>query len=258
MRLSDVLSKPISEDFVQVEGFLNKETLKAGRQKKIDIGIVSLTYFCKKCDMDITFNSCEQLYCIGVDSRKISIDCVLKCPRCGELMPLWFLIESEKNLNDFYPKVRILKRTEKFTDNVAISRGKYGDVSILLENADRANRNELGAGAIVYLRKIFEKITDQVALTSNISTLYPSGKKKNFRDLLEEVDNQCHIIPQEFAANGYQLFRELSSIVHNGNDDNDILALKKYDSLRRLVVGILDNIINNNELTAATVALGWV
>ena len=81
MRLTDILSKPLTSKFEQVEGFLNNTKLKCGRQKKIKAGKIALNYFCRNCDIDITFVSDEELFCIGINERLVSIDCVLTCPR---------------------------------------------------------------------------------------------------------------------------------------------------------------------------------
>lgn len=45
MRLTDILSKPLTSKFEQVEGFLNNTKLKCGRQKKIKAGKIALNYF---------------------------------------------------------------------------------------------------------------------------------------------------------------------------------------------------------------------
>ena len=50
MRLSDVLSKPPVSRFEQVDNFLGKTKLNCGKQRKVNVGIVGLTYFCKHCD----------------------------------------------------------------------------------------------------------------------------------------------------------------------------------------------------------------
>ena len=56
----------------------------------------------------------------------------------------------------------------------------------------RASREGFGAGAIIYLRKVFEQVTSEVAKASDISTTYVNSKTKNdeklFKDLLTEVD----------------------------------------------------------------------
>ncbi len=252
MRLSDVLSKPLTSRFEQVEGFLISKKLSCGQQKKIDVGKVALTYFCKKCDADRTFCSGNDLFCIGINDRLVSIDCALRCPRCGELVPIWFLVESKNDTCSLALDVRILKRTEKLTEQVLLSQGQYGDFSELLEKAERAYRDELGAGSIVYLRKILERITEQTADAAGIDS---KTKRKPFRTLLKEVDEQCSIIPKEFSENGYKLFSELSGVVHGDYDEQ--LGLKKYDALHRLVVGVLDNVKNNREMMEAIGTLGW-
>ena len=178
MRLSDCLSKPISAKFEQSEGFLDNKKLACGKQKKIAVGVITLSYFCKCCDSEITFSSGEELFCIGINDHLISIDCVLRCPRCGATVPVWFLVESENEIYSAYPNVRILKRTEKLSENVFLSRAKYGDYSVLLYQAEQAYRNGLGAGAIIYLRKIFERITEQIAEAEGIETKKKNGQTK--------------------------------------------------------------------------------
>jgi hypothetical protein len=256
MRLSDMLSKPLTGRFEQVEGFLDNVKLKSGKQKRIKVGIVALNYFCKNCDSDLTFCSGDELFCIGIHDRLVSIDCALKCPRCGTTLPVWFLVESESEPNALAPKVRVLKRSEKLSEKVQLGRGQYGDYSELLEKAECAYRDELGAGAIVYLRKVFEGITVQTANALGVDyEKHEGGNPKNFFILLQKVDEESHIIPREFASDGYRLFRELSNVVHSTYDEQ--LGLQKYDALHRLVIGVLENVKNNQEMMAAIGSLGW-
>lgn len=257
MQLSDILSKPLSLKFEKIDGFLGTVRLKCGKQKRIAVGRVALPYFCKHCDADLTFCSGDELFCIGINDRLVSIDCALICPRCGELIPVWFLVESEESICTLAPKVRVLKRTEKFNGQVLLSHGQYGDYSELLEKAQRAYRDDLGAGAIVYLRKILERITVQTAEAANppIETKKASGKPKPFKEVLEKVDERCSIIPTEFSENGYRLFGELSDVVHSDYEEQS--ALQKYDALHRLVVGVLDNVKKHKELMQAIGMLGW-
>ncbi|WP_370862890.1 hypothetical protein [Phascolarctobacterium faecium] len=224
--------------------------------EKIKAGKIALNYFCRNCDIDITFVSDEELFCIGINERLVSIDCVLTCPRCGEVIPVWFLVESKSDIYSQAPDIRVLKRTERLTENVLLGRGKYDDFSELLEKADRAYRDELGAGAIVYLRKVLERITFQTAEAIDIETKNKNGKHRPFKEILVKVDKECSIIPKEFSENGYKLFSELSEIVHSNGDD-ELLGLKRYDALQRLVIGVLDNVKNNNEMMAAIGNLGW-
>ncbi len=255
MRLSDVLSKPPILDFKQVEGFLGAKTLTAGKQQKIKVGKIALNYYCKNCEDVRTFCSGEEIYCIGVNEHLVSIDCVLSC-HCGALVQVWFLVDCDSDINGRAPEIRILKRSEKLSTDVLLDKAQYGEFSELLEKAQNAHRERLGAGAIVYLRKIFEKITVQTAdATGIVYKKYEGGNPKNFSNLLKEVDKQCSIIPREFSENGYRLFRELSDIVHG--EYNEELALVKFESLHRLIIGILDNVKINNELMSAIGTLGW-
>lgn len=255
MRLSEVLSRPISTDFTQVEGFLRNQRLGTGKNRKILIGKVALNYYCKRCLDDRTFFSDDKLYCIGVNNHLVSIDVVMHCPICEATVQAWFLVESEDDIFMQAPYVRIIKRSEKLSDMVSIARDKYNDFSELLEKAQRAYRDGLGAGSVVYLRKILERATEQAAIAAEIDTKTANGRRKTYKALLEEVDGQCFIIPREFSANGYRLFSELSTIIHGGCEE--LQGLQEFEALYRLVVGVLDNIINNQQLISAIGALGW-
>ncbi len=254
MRLADVLSKSPTQDFDQVEGFIGLKNLTTGNQRKITAGKVALNYFCENCKEIRTFLSREELYCIGVNKSKISIDCVLNCPCCDSSVQIWFLVGCDSDIAGQAPNIRIIKRNEKLSDKVRRSEGRYGLFSEFLEKAQRAHHEGLGAGAMVYLRKIFEQITTQTAIAEKIDHLKSNGKPRPFGQLLQDVDAKRSIIPREFSANGYKLFGELSDVVHGEYDEE--LALGKYESLHRLIVGILDNVKNNRELLEAVNALG--
>jgi len=254
MRLSGVLSKPPTLEFKQVEGFLLNKKGNVGQQVDLDVGPVALNYFCNHCEDSRTFRSKGKLRCIFANKSLISVDCVLNC-HCGASVLVWFLVDCDSDICGRDPEVRILKRSEKLSAGVLLNKEQYGEFSESLEKSRRAHREGLGAGAMVYLRKIFEQITQQTAAAAGISCVYENGRKKPFRNLLEEVDRQCSIIPREFSANGYRLFGELSDIVHGEYDEE--IALVKYESLHRLVIGILDEVRDNTELMAAIGRLGW-
>lgn len=259
MRLSDVLSKSIATDFVQVEGFLYNRKLKTGNSKKLTVGKVALNFYCNNCDDQRTFYSSEELFCIGVNQKTASIDCVLECPRCGASVQMWFLVEcrEEDEIHNPYPYIRITKRSEKFSEFVSINTDNYGDFTEALEKAKRAAREKFGAGSIVYLRKVFERLITQTAEAADppIETKKPNGKPKPFDQILNPVKERCNIIPAEFAEDGYKLFGELSDVVHGDYDEEE--ALLKFDAFYRLVTGVLDNIRNNRELMGAIGTLGW-
>jgi hypothetical protein len=255
MRLSDILSKSPTLEFKQIEGFLGEKNLGLGKQRKIQAGKIALNYFCKNCNDVRTFCSGKEIYCIGVNEQLVSIDCVLNC-HCGASVQIWFLVDCDSDISGRAPEIRILKRSVKLSTDVMLDKERYGELSELLEKAQHAHRDGLGAGAMVYLRKIFEQITVETADASGIVyDKYQGGNPKNFSNLLKEVDKQCSIIPREFSTNGYKLFSELSEIVHGKY--NEDLALSKYESLHRLIIGILDNVKNNHELLNAIVILKW-
>ncbi|QYN18857.1 hypothetical protein [Amycolatopsis sp. DSM 110486] len=254
MRLSDLLSKAPANEEAQVERFLNSH-LAWGKHKTIEVGKVAINFKCKTCDDVRTFMSGDKLSCLGVGDRVVSIDACLKCPICEATIEAWFLVVSRDGLYEQAPTVRL----ERYVDNrrglasrVGVGVGDFDD---LLERAQLAYEEQLGAGAMVYLRKIFEAITKQVADIAGISTTGKNGGRKPFRNLLKEVDEKHHIIPPVFSSDGYKLFEELSDIVHG--DSSEEVALQKYHPCRRLVIGIIRNVASDQEMKQAIDALGW-
>lgn len=255
MRLSDVLSKPIQNEYLQVDGFLQGKKGNIGQQVDLSVGNIALNYFCSKCDDLRTFYSKGKLMSIFVDENTISVDSVLECGACRSRTQVWFLVHSENDITSITPKVKIINLGRHLSDNVAIHSSKYGEYSVLLDKAELAYNNNLGAGAIIYLRKIYEKITIYTAQKMNIPyDQYEGGNPKNFRALLEKVDEQCNIIPIEFKQNRYDLFRKLSGLIHGTCDEK--LGLQYYEALNRLIIGILDGISNREELKSALTQLG--
>lgn len=255
MRLSDILSKSPNDTAQEIDGFLDGKKLPQGKQRKISIGKIGLSFFCKSCQDTLTFFSDENLYCIGIDEKSISIDCVLTCQKCGTTVPVWFLVRSDKEIFSKNPKVKLYKRVFKLSKHVSLEENQFKDFEEMLEKADIAYFEELGAGSVIYLRKIIEQITKKVGDLAGVSPINRKNKRKTFRALLEEVNEATPFIPNEFSKDGYRLFRELSGVIHGDSDEQ--LAMQKYLALRRLVVGILQNVKNNQEMMAAINALGW-
>ena len=240
MRLSSVLSKPPKPLFEPVDGFLMGKQGNLGQKVDLDVGTVALNYYCETCDDLRTFYSKGKLTCIFVNKNMVSIDCVLACA-CGSTVEVWFVIESENDITSLSPKVRILKRSERLSESVRLNTTRYGDFDYLLDKAEQAYRENLGAGSIVYLRKIFEMVTVQAAISTGIDfPKYEGGNPKNFSALLEAVDAKSSIIPPEFSKDGKRLFKELSNVVHGDFDEE--LGLKKFEPLHRLIIGILENV----------------
>lgn len=270
MRLSDILSKEPMKEFIAVDNFAPKNSAQIGKSYKIEVGKVFLNQKCNNCNQVHQFYSDELLYFMPINADLLSIDCRLTCQYCGKTsVPVWFLVQVEgmsltkgKKSVNILPtaKVRLLHRHIKYSSEVEPEPLKYKkEYSDLLIKADQAYYDQLGAGALVYLRKLYEMVTVDVAKDNGVAYQDRNGKTLNFRELLTRVNGQCSIIPQEFSANGYQLFSELSDIVHSSSTDEEV-GMKKYTSLRRLIVGILDNIDDKRkkeELTAATRGLSW-
>ncbi|WP_282005513.1 hypothetical protein [Propioniciclava sinopodophylli] len=185
----------------------------------------------------------------------MSIDAALRCSACRSSAEAWFLVGCGDDLFSQAPSVHLERYTENRRDTASV-RGYGGEqVDDLLERAQIAFDDRLGAGAMIYLRKIFESVTAQAAIATGISTKLSNGRRKSFKALLEEVDAQRHIIPSEFSSNGYMLFSELSEVIHGDAEETE--ALSKYVPCRSLVVGIVRNIQNNQEIARAVLDLGW-
>lgn len=243
MRLSDILStKPIAE-FKTIDGFLSGKSLGRGKVKKIDIGNIQMDFFCKKCNKMQSFclynpiKPCA-VHCIGINEKLISIDCVLTCLFCESSISAWFLVESENEIHSLTPKVRIIKYSDKLSDSVSYRpTSKYIE---LFDAADRAYREGLGAGAIIYLRKIYETIVGEIVRKHNINN------GLNFKEKLKEANQKAHIIPQGLDDRKYELFQELSNIIHG--ELNEDKALREYPHLKELVSSIVENIQTNDKL----------
>lgn len=151
-----------------------------------------------------------------------------------------------KEINSFFPMAQ-----EPFSEE------RYGPFTEFLNKAEIAYSAGLAAGAFAYLRKIFETITMKIADTqpSIKYEQYDNGNPKNFYCLLKEVDTKCSIIPKEFSEDRYKLYQELSGVIHGDLKEEE--GLEKYVPLRRLIIGIIENIRNREEFHDAKIALGW-
>lgn len=68
-------------------------------------------FLLQNCESELTFSTGEKtkISCVGVTNRSVSIDCVLKCPRCTVTVPIWYLVESKDDISNAIVEVRILK-----------------------------------------------------------------------------------------------------------------------------------------------------
>ncbi len=160
------------------------------------------------------------------------------------------------------PNVNLVKQNFKLPENIKLPIEIENKFSEWLAKAEMAYKERLGLGAIIYLRSVFEKITHEVGLNAGVEIYKGNGKAKPFDQVLRAVDTQCSIIPVIYSQNGYNVFTKLSEIAHGNSDE--ATALKEYESLRRLVVGIIENIRkkeeeikNNTEIQKALNEMGF-
>lgn len=255
MRLSDLLSKAPDGASAQVEGFLPDRALGWGKHRKIRVGKVIHNFHCRACKDVRPFESGEELYCLGLSNEQVSIDATLRCMVCRASVETWFLVASEGDIHSRAPEVRVERYTENLRDRaerVDVVQGPFAD---LIKRAQLAYENDLGAGAVIYLRKIFEKVTWEVAEILGIETKKSNGNPLPFAVVLEAVNNKRSIIPQRFSSDGYQLFRELSGIIHGDSSEDE--ALQKFKPCLQLVLGVVDEVNRDNEFARAIEELGW-
>jgi hypothetical protein len=281
MRLSSVLSN-FESDLYEIESFINnekytnendldeeKKTIRRGSILELNVGKVVLDFYNTLLKDYVTYSTDSTIHCLVVNKELISIDCVFNdidtdtnCSDSSSSVQAWFLVQVDDIFSN-NPKVRIIKRSFRLPDNIKltyeIDNKKYDK---LLFKAEIAYKEGLGAGAIIYLRTVFEKLTEQIASDLNENIYNSNGYRKPFKKILTTVDNAYSIIPIEFKEKGYDLFGKLSEIAH-GNSDEEI-ALQQYQALRRLVIGIMENIErkkleikNSNELKEALKKIGF-
>ena len=255
MRLSEVLNRAPDTSRTQVENFLGTRRVGWGQNKKIEVGRVVHNFYCRMCSDLRTFLSGDSLSCLIAGDQLVSIDTTLKCPTCASSVETWYLVASEGDIYAQAPVVYLERYTENRRDSVRGAGVGAGGFDDLLECAQTAYDNQLGAGSMVYLRKIFEAVTREVATVAGISTTKTSGRPRPFRELLQEVDGQHHIIPPRFSNSAYMLFSELSEVIHG--DANEEMALLKYLPCRQLVLSVINNVKGNDDIGSAIDALGW-
>lgn len=90
-----------------------------------------------------------------------------------------------------------------------------------------------------------EQITLEIGHRAGVEVYKPNGRSKPFDQVIRAVDAQCSIIPVIYSDDGYKLFQRLSNIAH-GNADEET-ALREYEPLRSLVVGIIENVKKKEE-----------
>lgn len=265
MRLAELLSKAPQRAEAQVERFLGRDAEDAeeadevvpGYHEMVDVGKVFVNFFCGHCDDSRTFCSGSRLSCLVVGARVVSIDVGLRCVGCDAGVETWFLLTSRDDLTAQAPTVQVVRYVDNRRDGVGRLSAQTGarDLNALLERAQLAHEHQLGLGSMVYLRIIFETLTNRAAEVAGVSLTGKKGGRKPFRTLLKEVDETHHIIPSAFSSDGYKLYEELSEVVHGHS--SEAVALAKYAPCKSLVRGIIHNIASSREMKQAIEDLGW-
>lgn len=267
MRLSSRLSDK-DKNHGEVESFIDPDKytsveeeatdeiiyISSGDFIEIQIGTINLPFYSTICQDSNSFISPKKLHCLIINEKMISIDCQLKCTdfdtenkkcrQCNPYIQAWFLIEADDIFANT-PNVNLLKQNFKLPGNIKLPIEIEDKYSEWLAKAEIAYKERLGAGAIIYLRSAFEKITQEVGLNAGVTIKNAKDDFLNFREVLRRVDSKCSIIPPIYAENGYALFSKLSEIAHGNSDE--MTALKEYEPLRRLVIGIIENVRRKNE-----------
>lgn len=284
MRLSSRLSDK-SKNYGEIESFIDWEKftivpddatdevrlISFGDFIEIQIGTITLPFYSTQCDDSVSFVSPKKLHCLIINEKMISIDCHLQCmdydsgrqacKECNHCIQAWFLVGAD-DIFAAMPNVYMIKQNFKLPENIKLPVETEDRFAEWLAKAEIAYKERLGAGASTYLRLILEQITIEVGKNAGADIYTPKGRTKPFNQVLQAVDEKCSIIPVIYSDNGYRLFQKLSEIAHGNSDE--VTALREYEHLRRLVVGVMENvkkkedeIKSNAEIKTALAAIGF-
>jgi hypothetical protein len=138
----------------------------------------------------------------------------------------FFKIGEYPSKRDRYAKEHskyIKELGKEFTDDLR--------TAILLYNSD------IGVGAFVYLRRVFEKVISDTASKKNETDnnwSLDDWKKKSIEEKIKELDNEL----PKFLVDNQNLYQLLSLGVHELSDE---VCLKYFDVVRESIEHILDN-----------------
>ena len=253
----------------------DRTVINVGDFLEIQVGKIILPFYSCLCNDVVSFMSPSKMHCLVINSRTISIDCQLTCadfdidnPKCKWCIPTvqaWFLIESNDIFSD-RPYVNVVRKNYVMPSYVKFPVETSDKYSEWLAKAEIAHHNRLGAGAAIYLRSAFETLVNEIGAENGIEKTFVNKwnkeQYKSFEQYLLSVDSVCKIIPEQYAENGYDLFRKLSNIAHGSSDEDT--ALREYEALKCLVTGIIENvkkkraeIKNNQEIQKALIEIGF-
>jgi hypothetical protein len=182
----------------------------------------------------------------------------LKCPACNSLVYVCYAVEFNRKqggirnvfdeANREPDKYRVQKIGEYPSQETSrlqtLSKYKkdFPNEYDFLINAERAFYADLGAGAIIYLRKAYE------TLIYNLIDDMGINRPLQFRQALEIADNAASFIPVKLKDRAYGLFGEMSDAVHGEADD--LFGFNQYELLRDVFKMILDNLLEERKQDA--------
>lgn len=195
----------------------------------------------------------KELACLVTGDNAVSLDVALRCSVCDEASTeAWFIVVCD---GDIFAPAPVVRLDRYLVNRQEMPLASGDQFEHLLRQAKAAHDLGLGAGSMVYLRRIFEDITLQVADAAQIPITRPSGRRVPFRELLQSVNEVHQIIPAGLASNEYQLFKELSEVIHGAVGERR--ALEKYAPCRQLVLSVVENVKNDRAIAQAIDSLGW-
>lgn len=182
----------------------------------------------------------------------------LSCPSCKSKVYLCFHIETKshfdkKTMATHIDEICITKigeypnqetsRLQSLSKYQACFPREHG----FMVKAEQAFYADLGAGAVVYLRKAYEVLIYEILNDMEIT------RPSQFRQALEAVDKAANIIPIELKDRAYGLFGEMSDAVHG--ETEDLFGFSKYEPLRDVFKMILNNIMTKREQEALAASI---
>lgn len=255
MKLNEFLSLDPSKKSYQIQGFLMGKRLNFGRYRKANVGAISLKFYCCRCDNNNRYQTFSDVRCMGIDDNTVSISSLFKCAQCKKTkIPAWFIVKSSDDIHSSIPNITLVRRSLFLMKGVLFDDEDGEQVKKHFNKAQSCYIENLGVGAVVYLRVILEEALHREAKKLKIIDKNEENTAIPFRNLYEKVSQKRTIIPEEFRKNGYQLFKEMSKIVHGQRSDEH--ALKNFNSYKRLVEGVLDTIKNSTEIKEAARQVG--
>ena len=127
---------------------------------------------------------------------------------------------------------------EGFSNEIQVYKNLLGAELLSLQLAQKLHSQGIGAGAFVYLRRIFENVVIEKVANRKYGNIdgwdYQSWKKKNGR-MKEKLDDLADVLPD--FINHHELFNVLSVGVHSLDEET---CLQYFSTVQKAIIEILD------------------